>query len=150
MLSLNKHSIIRTIYLYLFALVGLTLLTIGVVRLVDLGLKMYVFTKAEEQTYKPAPQIIRMGPDGVTAEEVSEMAKACEANSQLTEEQRKSLAGWLQNYETWKEEQISPETLRSIQRQRTASQAFAFIIVGLPLYLYHWRIIRKETREKEE
>jgi len=45
---MEKHSLVRTIYLYLFALVGLTLLVIGTVRFVDMGLKAFVFTKAEQ------------------------------------------------------------------------------------------------------
>ena len=43
----KHHSLVRTIYLYLFALVGLALLTIGAVRFVAMGLKAFVFTKAD-------------------------------------------------------------------------------------------------------
>jgi len=42
-------NIIRTIYLYIFALLGLVLVIIGGVRFVDMGLKAFVFTKAEEE-----------------------------------------------------------------------------------------------------
>ena len=44
---MNKYPLIRKIYLYLFALIGLVLITIGCVRLVGLGLKTYIFTKAD-------------------------------------------------------------------------------------------------------
>ncbi len=30
------------------------------------------------------------------------------------------------------------------QRQRTVSEASAMILVGIPLYLYHWKLIQKE------
>ena len=30
------------------------------------------------------------------------------------------------------------------QRQRTVSEAAAMILVGIPLYLYHWKLIQKE------
>lgn len=57
----KKHyPLIRTIYLYLFALLGLVLLTIGGVRFVDMGLKAFVFTKAEEEVrliYDQVPPI---------------------------------------------------------------------------------------------
>lgn len=33
---------------------------------------------------------------------------------------------------------------RVSQRQRDAAQALAFIIVGLPIFIYHWRIVRKK------
>ena len=44
----QHHPLVRTIYLYLFALVGLALLSIGTVRMVDLGLKAFVFTAADQ------------------------------------------------------------------------------------------------------
>jgi len=52
---MKRHPLVRTIYLYLFTLVGLTLLTTGAVQLVGLGLRMYVFPMAEEEpTGKPS------------------------------------------------------------------------------------------------
>ncbi|OGE87615.1 MAG: hypothetical protein A3J07_02770 [Candidatus Doudnabacteria bacterium RIFCSPLOWO2_02_FULL_49_13] len=35
---------------------------------------------------------------------------------------------------------------RTSDKQRQASTALAQIIVGLPLYLYHWVVIRKENQ----
>jgi len=32
------------------------------------------------------------------------------------------------------------------ERQSTASNSLAFIIVGLPLFLYHWWLIQKEKK----
>ena len=46
---MKKHSLVRTIYLYLFTLVGLALLIISGVRFLDMGLKAFIFTKAEEE-----------------------------------------------------------------------------------------------------
>ena len=56
---MGKHSIIRTTYLYLFTCLGLVLLTIGGVRFLDMGLKVFVFTKAEqEQRYDINPPLL--------------------------------------------------------------------------------------------
>jgi hypothetical protein len=30
------------------------------------------------------------------------------------------------------------------QREQTAASALAMIIVGVPLYLYHWRVIKRD------
>lgn len=104
---MGKHSLIRTIYLYLFACLGLVLLTIGGVRFLDMGLKAFVFTKAEqEQRYDVKPSL-----------------------------------------------SVEPEvSYVTVKRHRDASLNLSLILIGLPLYLYHWRIIKKETknREKEE
>lgn len=51
---MNKYPLIRKIYLYLFALIGLVLITIGSVQLINLGLKVYVFTKADNYYNYPA------------------------------------------------------------------------------------------------
>ena len=46
---MDKHSLIRTIYLYAFALLGLIFLCISGIRFLDMGLKAFVFTQAEDQ-----------------------------------------------------------------------------------------------------
>jgi hypothetical protein len=142
MLSLNKHSIIRTIYLYLFALVGLALLISGMVRFLDMGLKMYVFTKAEDPERIQHKHYIESPISVARVEKYQE-------SEELTEEEIATLKTWLENYKEWQEEEAKIDYLTS-KRQREASNNLAMILVGLPLYLYHWRIIRKETKEKEE
>ena len=102
---MGKHSLIRTIYLYLFACLGLVLLTIGSVRFLDMGLKAFVFTKAEqEQRYDTSPSL-----------------------------------------------SVEPEvSYVTAKRHRDASLNLSLILIGLPLYIYHWRTIKKETKDKKE
>ena len=40
---------VRTVYLYLFALVGLGLFTTGAVQLLDMGLRAAIFTQADSE-----------------------------------------------------------------------------------------------------
>jgi hypothetical protein len=156
---MKHYPPIRTIYLYLFTLIGLALLTVGFIKLVDLGLKMYVFPKAENETYRSAPPLISSVPPLITvegplnniiSENVEEIAEVCKENSELSEEQKKLLGNWLKDYKEWKEWQTDSGELKKIKRQRDASWAFSLILVGLPLYLFHWRIIRKETKNNNE
>lgn len=111
---MNKYPLVRKIYLYLFSLVGLVLITIGAVRLVDLGLKIFVFTEADKMIEYPAVRQ-GVGPDGKPIETPDPKALAA-----FNRTQQRS------------------------QRQRDAAGAIAQIIVGLPLYLYHWSIIKRE------
>jgi len=139
---MKHYPLIRTIYLYLFTLLGLTLLTIGGVRFVDMGLKAFVFTKAEEEqrlsynqpTYMPYP-----------VQKIEELQEGAE----LSEEEKTTIKQWLADYKDWKERrsQIDPVTAK---RHRDASFNLALILIGLPLYLYHWRIIKKETKNVEQ
>lgn len=129
-------NLIRRIYLYLFTIVGLTLLVIGGVRFLDMGLKAFVFTEADKET-----ELNYLSPYGAPP---VERIDALEENGELTEKEREVLDNWIQNYESWQErrEEINPVTAR---RQREASNNLAMILIGLPLYLYHWRLIKKES-----
>ena len=46
-------------------------------------------------------------------------------------------------------ELISNEDYVTQSRHRNASESLALILVGIPLYLYHWNIIKKESKEKK-
>lgn len=116
MKGMNKYPLIRRIYLYLFAFIGLVLITIGCVRLVGLGLKTYIFKEADIYYNYPMAKPVPTQEGGVTAvrEPSEEEVKAFE------EKQRKS------------------------NRQREAAESIAFIFVGVPLYFYHWRVIKRD------
>ena len=127
---------IRVVYLYLFALVGLVLMTVGGVQLVSLGLRTYVLTEADAEMrmhYYPEPAM-RMAPDRATA-----MA----ADTTLTPQEREALRQWAADYERQRAIRESIDPVRS-RRQRDLARAIALLLVGLPLFAYHWRTIRHE------
>lgn len=151
-----RQSLVRTIYLYLFAIIGLVLVSIGAVRLVNLGLKTFVFTEADRQInygLRPPTPVIAVKPDGkeVTEDDLISAIQKCREKCELAEDQKTQLDSWLQDYKKWQEGEGRLEIdYRSQQRQQEASGAIAFILVGLPLYLYHWGIIKRETKERQE
>ncbi|MCD6270682.1 hypothetical protein J7J23_02825 [bacterium] len=148
---MKSDSIIRTVYLYLFALLGLVLITIGLVKLIDLGLKNFIFKKADQPTYKLAPPLPVIGQNGaIGPSDFEKIAKSCSSSTSLSKEQQKFLVEWISDYKEWKEGNLSSEEIKSIKNQSTASFAFSLIIVGLPLYLYHWAIIKREIKEAKE
>lgn len=108
---------IRKIYLYLFALIGLVISTIGAVQLVNLGLKTYVFPNADNYYPYPMEKPVPASPAGAT--------------TTTREPSQKEI-------DTYNERQ------RTSQRQRDAANALAMLIVGVPLYAYHWMVIKKE------
>jgi len=140
----THYSLIRTIYLYLFTIVGLTLLVIGTVRFVDMRLKAFVFTQAEEQErlwQKQPPMPSRIEKIEVIGE-VAEGEKV-----EITEGERAQIKQWLVIYNNWKERNETFDQI-TVNRHRNASINLALIVVGLPLYLYHWSIIKRETKKK--
>lgn len=136
---MKHYPLIRTVYLYLFTLVGLALLIIGGVRFVDMGLKAFVFTKAEEEQ-----KLIHLQPPMFYQIERIEKLQDEEG---LSAEEKANIKQWLADYKDWKERRskIDPVTAR---RHRDASLNLALILIGFPLYLYHWRIIKRETKNK--
>jgi len=138
----KSRSLIRTIYLYLFALVGLALLTAGAVRFVDMGLRALVFTKADEmqRLYQMMPPVMPY-----SLERIEELQEG----EGLSEEERAAIKRWLADYKDWEERRSKIDPVIA-SRHRDASVNLAMILVGLPLYLYHWRIIGRETRSKEQ
>lgn len=146
--SMDKHSLVRTIYLYLFSIVGLTLMVIAGVSFINMALKAYIFTKADEQMrieYKQPP----FGPVAIEKlDRISQEAQGKQTQVTLTENEVQQIDQWLVDYKNYKEsrEKIDPVVT---DRQQTASINLAMVIIGLPLYLYHWGIIRRETRKSE-
>lgn len=132
---------IRPVYLYLFALLGLVLVTIGSVQLVGLGLRTWVLTEADAEMrmsqYGPEPPL-RLTPDRI---------EALEGDTALDAETREMLRQWASDYERQREQRAALDPVKS-RRQRDAAGAIALLLVGLPLYLYHWRTIRRERNDQ--
>ena len=99
---------IRLLYLYLFSFIGLLICVIGIIRILDLGMKVIVFKDADKYEIYPT----RL-PDG---------------NQQLTVE----------------EMQVRQEKDTKRNRQRELSSSLSMILVGIPLYLYHWKTIQND------
>ena len=109
---------IRLLYLYLFSFVGLLITIIGSTNLVSLGLKVYVFDNADIQDTR---YIAPRGP-----EDLDETI----LKSDISDEER--------------EEIVYKEAIK--RRQREISNSLSMMIVGIPLYLYHWKTIKKEKK----
>ncbi|MGC9603149.1 MAG: hypothetical protein ABSF47_01615 [Minisyncoccia bacterium] len=120
---MERKELIRTIYLYLFSLVGLVIVVIGLVNLVDLGLKAFVFKNADQMIMYPSYPVL--------------VAPADVKGSVMTPvDQEKYNA----------DQAAAQEKQRESDRERTASNALAMIIIGTPLFIYHWKIIQKDRK----
>jgi len=133
---MSKKSTIRTVYLYLFSAIGLILLIIGVVRFIDMGLKATVFTQAES--------VARLQQNQLSSPRVPTInIERYEDSDEVTEEELESLRRMIEDYESQREEWEGVDRYTA-RRQEEASINLAFILVGLPLYLYHWKAIKKD------
>ena len=134
---MERDSIIRTIYLYTFSLLGLVLVIIGGTQFLDLALKASVFKKADDEQRIFARQL----PSPAIRPDMERWA----TDSTLTDGERAAIREWLVEYENWRTASAKLDPVTA-QRQRTASTSLSLILVGLPLYFSHWRLIRKSWR----
>ncbi len=142
----NKITLIRSIYIYLFSLVGLILVIIAGVRFIDMGLKAWVFTKAEEDMYsRPMAPELYLNVPKENARAVLESGEECG----FTEQEKDQVRAWLLEYENWQNQSAKFDYVVA-NRHRSAANSTAMLIVGLPLYLYHWRLASKKKEEDEE
>lgn len=138
-----KQNWIRIVYLYLMTTIGLVVLIIGFVSLINLGLKALIFTKAESDYYesiKPSPLYLEREVEQVNT------IKSCE---DLSDTDKQVIENWLSDYQKWKDQEQTIDYKRA-RRERDAAQALAMILVGFPVYLYHWGVIKRDKGKKKE
>jgi len=116
---MEKKELLKLIYLYLFSTIGLILIIIGSVRLLDLGLRAFVFKNADNYYIPKISMPIYPESNKLSSEEIER-----------------------QNQEQQKAEELN----RKSQKQRETSNSLAMIFVGTPLFIYHWRLILKNKK----
>lgn len=135
----KKSSIIRNVYLYLVTAISIVMLIISAVTLINLGMKEYVFdVKGWEELQDPQYQcgddvlLYTYGKDGTMVAKYPDM----------TEEQKA---------------QKKQECISNIEEQGKINHAnqirtdiawaLSMLLVALPLYFYHWGVIKKENKK---
>jgi hypothetical protein len=116
---------IKKVYLYLMSLISLVIVIIGAIMLINMALKAWVFKKADNVAYY-APKVICNAPANPDGTKPNLAPECADPDYQAKEEAREKES-------------------RAAQRQRDAAQALAMIVVATPVFLYHWKLARKET-----
>ncbi|MFA7319452.1 MAG: hypothetical protein WC022_02540 [Parcubacteria group bacterium] len=134
----TKTKLIRSVYLYLAALISLIFVAVGTGRLLDTALKFYVFPKAEKGGYNQCNQ----------APPVYNLDKNAYVNV-ATADQKIQLENLLRDYDEWKKNNTGEECY-SAQRQSETVDAIVMFVIALPILLVHWRIIKKDKEKKDD
>ncbi len=114
-------TIIKNIYLYLVSFVALMMLIFSAADIVNITLRTYVFTKADNFYYGPAC----VPPPAPTGTSTPSDIKASGCLS--ADEQKK------QN-----------DDQRNAQNQRDLVRDLSMIVVAIPVFMYHWKIVRNK------
>ena len=126
---------VRTFYLYIVSLLSLIFLAVGVGNLLNTTLKATFFKEAEKRDYSVCYNYPYY---------YSNIEKTAEMN----EVQLEQIDNMIKNYENWKEKNTG-ETCYKSEREKKIVDSLSMIIIALPLYIFHWMMIRREKRENE-
>jgi hypothetical protein len=116
---------IKKIYLYLVSVIALVIMVIGGIILLNMALKTWVFTKADNNFYLDTYRCSTVTP---TTEPTTEKPVTPTCTAEQEEKQRKE-----------------HEEQRTANKQNDAAQAVAMILVASPVWYFHWRLARKEV-----
>lgn len=121
----SPSTILKLVYLYILSFVGIVITVVASIGMLNLVLKNYVF-QVNDYGYYYSPEVCRT-PKGVDNAAVP----ATPAEVEKCEQDQK--------------ERSRLESQNQIKRD--LSSQIAGLVVGLPLWLYHWKRIRKEKEE---
>lgn len=115
----TKVTFLKNLYLYLVSFVALMMVVFSTADLINTALRTYVFKLADRNyySYPTAPC-----PVETTTTTTGEKFPPCV---------------------TSKEQKKMDDMNAAAQRQRDLVRDISMIIVGIPLFIYHWRLTRK-------
>ncbi len=134
----KKVSIIRLIYLYIISAITFIVFLIGAVSLVNLGLKVFVFD-IQEDYYRPESPIM-------VCERYAPPVKETEEETEYDELQREAYEDCLEKQQKLEEKRESRWISQSVARD--LSIGIAQVLVALPLWLFHWKIIERDRKKR--
>ncbi|MFA6973708.1 MAG: hypothetical protein WC238_03160 [Parcubacteria group bacterium] len=132
-----KVKMIRTIYLYLAAIVSLIFVAVGTGNLINTAMKFYLFPKAEKGGFSRCnqqPPIYSLDKNALAGV--------------ATPDQKIQLENLLRDYEQWQQNSTGKECY-SQERQSNVADALTMMLVAIPILAIHWVVIKKEKEEKE-
>lgn len=124
-----KNNLIRSIYFYAVSIIALFMLVFSAVDLMNLGLKTWVFKDIEPQYSVCTPGIygqIGKTPSAIVDVPTGPTQEECDRQNKINEE--------------------------NIVRQNKSSAVrdISMLAIALPLFLFHFRIVQKEWKERKE
>ncbi len=137
-----KLNSIRNFYFYLVALIALMMIVWGTANLINLGLTTWVFKTADkaDDWAPPVPYMI-------TEMKADETVARCAEKCDLTVDEKQQIQNWLADYKNWQNQQ---GIMKVARKQKNAVRDISMLVVGIPLFLWHWKIVSKESGETKE
>lgn len=138
-------TVIRPIYFYLVALGALLMFVISGGIMINLVLKTWVFPAASESerlNQKVYSQQASPVFDTSAVQSIVECAEKCQFDADTVT----TAENWLVDYEQW--EQSTQTEYDTTQTE--AAGNLPYILIGVPLFWYHWRTVRREQESHKK
>ncbi len=126
----TKGKTIKSIYFYLVSFVALMMVVFSTADIINIALKTWVFTQADQDMYS-YPKAVCDVPVPATPPDAKSAPVISKADCEK------------QNAENIKQQEAS----RIAQKQSNVVRDLSMIVVGIPLFLVHWRILRKKEED---
>ena len=122
----QPRKTIKSLYFYLVSFVALMMVVFSAADMVNIALKTWVFTAADKDMYYNAPCVTPMAtePGAKPVVDPNTSRVECEKQNEANLKQQ--------------------ESSRLAQKQRDVVRDISMIVVGIPLFLIHWRIVRSK------
>jgi|GEM_PF-603255 len=134
----SRVSFVKFVYLYLMTLVGIVILVVSTIGFFGLGLKEYVL---EVKDYMEFEKPYECMDDTLLYSYNDKGVKMAKYSNLSTEEIDKKKA------ECETEAKARNEARHTNDVKRELAEYIAMFIVALPLYLYHWNLIKKDNKK---
>lgn len=149
--TMKRGSVIRSLYFYLASLITLAIVVGSVIFLMNLGLKVWVFTEANTNAnyYGPPPSLTIDTPAVSDTEKpvaITPTTLQCADSCILTETQKSNISSWKSSYTNWKEAAKNPNG----RNARDAVAALSFLIIAAPFFFIHYRIVQRDAKQVED
>ncbi|MFH0853145.1 MAG: DUF5671 domain-containing protein [bacterium] len=136
----GKPLVTRAIYMWTFVLVGLLMLLVSGGFLINTGLRATLYPDTYTQADYRSTEISF---DQMGVQSIVNCAEACD----FTEEEVQMAEQWLVDN---KEGVVDTDDTKVSKIQNEVASTTPFILVGLPLFIYHWVGVRKKKAEGSE
>ncbi|MBI4093127.1 MAG: hypothetical protein HY420_04355 [Candidatus Kerfeldbacteria bacterium] len=144
----GRGEAVKGAFLHAVSLVMLAFIVVAVIYLLQLGLRSWVFTKAQDpyQFVSPPPTLYLSSDKATTGP----VLYACTEKCEFSEVDKEQLKSWKESYLQWKKDQAGTSSL-TLSRKRNLVNALSFFIVALPLYWWFFLgMLQKEAKKARE
>jgi len=145
--NMKKGSSIRNIYFYLASLVTLGFIVGSLIAIITIGLQAGVFTEADpiENRVGPPPSLyLDASLNGERKVSEASSALICDEECELSDSNKNSIANWEDDYASWQRQMDNPNE----GRLQDIIAAISFLIVAVPLFIIHYRIVQKDEKKE--